>query len=408
MRLFWKMTSLVFGFAFVASTVVYAGGSSIYSRYGLGEIRFPTSVRLQGMGGVSIGPLSPTDVNRINPASWSVLSTVRLSGSYMYEGLSTTDGINSAYFTGGNFDGVLLAFPIAKDEGVTLSVGFTPFSDVGYEVKTPTTINDVKTDFIYSGSGGLSTGVVGLSYTPLNNLHLGASLNYLVGTIDNAVDVNFDNPEYVATSNVRSTNIKGVNFTLGTVYSGIRNFTLGAVFSTGSDLSASRETVIRHISTNTRDTIRSDDGTVHLPVAYGFGLSYLLKERYLFGVDYYTQDWNSFSAYGVKAPEIRSSRQFGVGMEILPGKEATSLWGRLAYRLGAFYNETYYQLKGEPLNELFFTAGIGVPVSHNARIDVSLAYGTRGTDVKGLQKDNIFRLSVGLSAGELWFVTKED
>ena len=57
---------------------------------------------------------------------------------------------------------------------------------------------------------------------------------------------------------------------------------------------------------------------------------------------------------------------------------------------------------------MFVTGGLGIPIGPEARLDVNLHLGTRGTTSNNLQRDTILRLTVGVSASEVWFMKVED
>ncbi len=410
------MLSVLAVFA-VATSSLYAGkGGSGYSRIGLGDIRYIPSTRSQGMGGITLALLSPTDISHINPASWTRLANTRIVGSFLYEGISTSDGLNSAYFGSGDFSGFLLAMPLSKSSGISFAIGFNPYSSVGYKVRTTGNQGGHDYQLMYGGTGGLSTGWLGLSATPFEDFHVGAMFNYIFGNISNAWDMTFTDSAFYSNENTRTTSFSGGNFTFGLIYTGLgkltgsnalNNLNIGFTLSTSCRPSARRDMVYRYISGY--DTTEAEEGTLTIPIAYGVGLSYLIKEKYLLGLDYYAQDWSSFESYGVKSPDIRNSYRISFGGEMLPEKEPSlPLLRRIAYRLGAYYNSSYYQVRNEPVNELFVTAGFGLPLFLDTRIDVALEYGVRGKTENLLQKDNIVRLSVSINAGEFWFVKRED
>ena len=57
---------------------------------------------------------------------------------------------------------------------------------------------------------------------------------------------------------------------------------------------------------------------------------------------------------------------------------------------------------------MFVTGGVAVPIGPNARLNIALQYGVRGTTSNGLQRDSYLRLNVGLTGSELWFVNFEE
>ena len=74
--------------AVIVSTLPLAAGSggSVYSRFGIGDLRFASSTRLFGMGGTGAAYRPAGSINDVNPASWSDISTVRFSATALYEG----------------------------------------------------------------------------------------------------------------------------------------------------------------------------------------------------------------------------------------------------------------------------------------------------------------------------------
>jgi hypothetical protein len=74
-------------------------------------------------------------------------------------------------------------------------------------------------------------------------------------------------------------------------------------------------------------------------------------------------------------------------------------------------NSSYLNVKGEAINEYFVTGGVGFPIfftpTSEARINVSLEYGIRGTTANALQKDSLTRLTISLNGSDTWFIPPE-
>ncbi|MBI1806712.1 MAG: hypothetical protein HYR76_06630 [Ignavibacteria bacterium] len=391
-------------------------GGSAYSRYGLGDIRFFNNDHSMGMGGASIAVLSTSAIDRMNPAGWSQINRTRFSVSVLYEGFSTSDNSRSAFLSGMAFNGFMVAVPIATDHGIVFGAGITPFSRINYNVITQKSQAGFLYDEEYIGDGGLSVGHVGLSATLAGDIHLGTKMNYYFGTLNYITRQTFPGGQYTNAEVIRSTKLSGVGVTVGAIYSGLRkvfnmptghSLNLGLVVSTASNLSADEERFFSYTTSTTlttRDTSMSPDGTIHLPFSWGGGLSYL-TDRYQLAADLYYQNWYQYSANGVNAAELRDSYRFGVGGEILPKRDQSAPFTqRIAYRLGFFYNSTYYRLRGEPINEIGLTTGFGLPIISETRLTIGAEYSFRGTTNQQLQKDKILRISFTLSGGELWFV----
>ncbi len=88
-------------------------------------------------------------------------------------------------------------------------------------------------------------------------------------------------------------------------------------------------------------------------------------------------------------------------MQILFGR-------RIVYRAGFAYNSTYYQINGVGINEFLVSGGLGLPMGPESQLNIGLQVGVRGSTDNHLQKDTIIRLSVAVSASEIWFLRFEE
>jgi len=402
-------------FVELSATVNSFGGNggSGYSRYGIGDIRYFLSSRAAGMGGGGIGVLANNSINRNNPAGLTPIGQTSYSLGFLYEGFSTTDGEKSGYFSGASFNGIQLAIPIMPTEGIVLSAGLVPYSNINYHVISPVTSPDLSYDVEYLGNGGLSMAHIGLSGTLVSDFHVGAKMNYYLGTLNYTTRQSFGNLNYSEV--LRSMELSGFGLTLGTIYSGLNKaiglssakmFTMGAVFTTTSYLTATEEKfyTYRMPSVLTRDTTTTNETKIKLPFSLGFGISYL-TERFLFACDVHYQNWKQITVDINTLEELRDSYRISVGGEFLARRDQSiSYFQRIPLRLGFFYNSSYYLIKGNPINEIGITGGFGIPIFGDTRIDIGAEYSFRGTTDQQLQKDKILRLSFTLNGGEIWFI----
>lgn len=400
-------------------------GGSGYSRYGFGDIRYIPTSDASGMGGAGLAIVSRNSLNYINPAAWARISSTEFTVSALYEGLSTTDGRSSAYLSGTDFDGLMLAVPISTDNGIVAAAGLVPYSTINYNIVTAVSQAGLDYTLSYYGEGGLSRGFLGLSWSPLNDIHTGAALNYYFGTLRHTITQAFYNALYNDAEDVRAAEARGIGFTFGAAYTGLgeilhmdttSSLSLGATFSTTSylTLSEDHEYSFTTGSTVNRDTIVYAERKIPVPFALGIGLAYS-TDRWLIAADVYYQRWGKlYSAGVVVAPSPRDSYRFSLGGEWLPRPEYTASFGqRIGYRLGTYYDESYYQVSGTPVNEIGFSAGIDLPIFHDVRFgDTRLAigaqYALRGTTDKYLQKDRILRISFTINGSEPWFIRPEE
>ena len=387
-----------------------ASGSS-YSRFGVGDlVRFGSS-RLDAMGGTGIALLGDGFINRLNPAGLAGITHTRISGGFEYSSFFSKDNHGSDRYSRGTFKGLAFAIPVDKGYGITLLLETSPYSNVNYALQQRDTI--VTQDFY--GTGGLSLLSFGGSITPVNKLSLGFKLNYLFGRIQQFGRFDFVDPTFLDSDISRSDFHSGFNLTAGAIYEGtgdllsapsLSPLALGFVISTPAKLSVNRESILT--TTESFDTTATSSGKVDIPLALGFGVSYLFDSRYYLTADVYLQNWESAKFFGSHPAEIRNSTRVGVGFESLPQRETETFWRRVAYRAGFYYNSTYYRINNKPVDEWFVTGGVGVPIGPDARIDIGLHVGFRGTTADNLQRDTIVRLTLSLSASEAWFMKLED
>ena len=407
---------LILGMA--AGTASAGNGGSAYTRHGVGDLWYGTSGRGTGMGGVGIAVLSPGIADPLNPATWGIVNRTQFSVSGFYEGFASTDQTGSTYLSNASFNGLMFALPLVSRWGIVLGAGITPFSRVNYDIVTPASQNGYDYTVEYQGDGGLSRGHIGISATPDSGLYLGATMNYYFGTIRNTLNQAIP-LQGVSAEDIRLTRFDGVGATFGLVFTGFgkllnlpagQSLNLGLILSTKSYLHSADERYFTYTAPllTTRDTVISPEGKTRLPLAAGGGIAFA-AERYSVAADLSYQNWNAFTVGGASPSDLRDSYRFGIGAELIPKRESSApFFQRLAYRAGFFYDASYYQINGQPINEIGLTAGFGVPIVADARLHFTAGYSFRGTTDQQLQKDRIVRFSVTLTAGELWFMHQQE
>ncbi len=194
---------------------------------------------------------------------------------------------------------------------------------------------------------------------------------------------------------------------LGGVSPILAPFSFGFAFTTGTNLTTTHR--YTYLFTDLRDTTQETEESFGIPTTIGFGIGFRPGDRFLLAADVMTQAWSTSQYKGKPAVGLRNATMIGVGMERTPAREAGQpLLDRLAYRLGAMYHQTYLSPNGDPINAWAVTAGIGVPVSADTRLNLAVEYGSRGTTDKNMIKDNIIRFSASLTISEQWFQHVEE
>jgi hypothetical protein len=405
---------LICAFPFIA----LAGGSS-FSQYGFGDlIRYGDS-RTYTMGGTGIALIDDGFINGLNPAGLARITNTRFSAGFEYDNFLSKDETGSSFYSTGGFQGLAFAVPISVDNGIVMSAEFTPYSKVSYGITSSLfdSLTQTLQNKTFYGSGGLSYIGLGLSASPFTTLHIGARLNYMYGSTHQYQTTSFDSTYLISTAFDRDTYYSGFTFTVGAIYEGIANllnvpalhsFTIGLTLTTASTLDADIQRTYPGTSYATGDSTVSEDGTAEIPLSIGFGLSYVIQNRYRVLGDVVSENWGSVKYFGIHPAELRNSLRTSLGFEALPAKDADTFLKRIVYRAGLAYNSTYYQINGIGINEFLVSGGLGLPMGPESQLNVGLQVGVRGSTDNHLQKDTIVRLSVAISASEIWFLRFEE
>jgi long-subunit fatty acid transport protein len=378
--------------------------------------------RASAMGVAGVALSGANAINSYNPAGLSQIQITRFAGDFSDTHYSSQDVNGSATYNVAAFQGVAFAFPIAHDYGIALSLELNPISSVRYGINynTTDTIYGERQISIY-GKGGLSSLSLGLSYSPFTALQTGIKVNYIYGRIEQYQNVTFTNSDLSSDEFDRSAYYSGVNFTIGLLYHGFQDIfdrpalaplTVGFVFSNASTFNVDEQRTYTSV-----DTTNTISGTSTFPYTLGLGLSYTWNDRYLLSGDVVFQNWGSskyFDADRVdilsdgQLAKIKNSTRVGLGVEIAPLHDASTYFSNIIYRFGVTYNSTYYNIGGNTIDEYDINGGLGIPIGPDTRLNVGLQFGVRGTLTDNLVKDTFLRLSVGISASELWFFKIEE
>ena len=446
------------GLILVSFLPAFSQDNSPYTRYGLGDLVPSTNVNSRSMGGISAGYTDFLSINFNNPASYSCFQTVReQSSKKMQYGRAILDvGVNIesrtlsepnniGKFTASNalFSHVQVGVPLRPNWG--LSFGLRPVTRVSYKVVSrerlvdPNTGQSIDTaQTLNEGNGGAYLASLGTGYKfnlgTYTALSLGVNGGYLFGNkdISSRRSIFNDSLEY-----------NSGNFETKTSYgnlfanAGLQFFTkvgkdlyltVGAYGNWKQELNA-RQDIIRETyffdenAGNTRldsVSVKTDvKGKITYPSNYtgGFVLEKEVnlsenKGGWLVGVDFSQNKWSEYRSYGQADPTVQDKWELRVGGQLRPVPKA-NYFSNVAYRAGFFIGEDYVEVQNK-LPLLGFTLGAGLPIRNYNRqtigqatiINLGLEFIKRGNN-DNLLKENLFRLSVGFSLSDFWFVRRK-
>lgn len=390
---------------------------SVYSKYGLGEVRSSKFARAMGLGSNGIGFYDNDYLSIVNPASLFKIRLARFESGAQVNSYSISDDNNSSFYSGTKFSGMQLAFPVEKDLGIVISAGLVPYTDINYEISSidESTVLDPHT-IDFKGEGGLSRLFIASSYKLPFDFVVGASFDYYVGRSEYSTVIKFDSKSTFHNASFRKDySYEGIGGTFGLLTSDlshifgtdiISDFRLGAVFGTGASL---RTDTVSNTDSQL-GLIAGAEGKTYtdLPIKYGLGLSFKINKDYSILFDYLQENWADYKYNDKNVSQLKNSSSFSGGFEYKnAAPSAGSFWEQAMYRGGLSYETTNLELNGEAINQFSLFAGASLPLGLDSYIDLGLQYGMRGTTKNKLLSENFLRFSVSLALGELWFLRQD-
>ncbi|MDX2130106.1 MAG: hypothetical protein SFU91_13815 [Chloroherpetonaceae bacterium] len=435
---FKKLFALIL-FTFSISDSGLAQQGSIYSRFGLGDIRYMPNSRTSGMGFAGSSFDDSLYINRLNPASLAFITSTRFSGDFTYNGYQATTGTSSSYQVMAGFEGLGFAVPVGP---AAISTGLYPYSSMSYFYSDRRNFNplnlpdsSVAYDYWDKGRGGLNLIPVAFGVTVFDNpsigrVNLGLSYNFVFGLLERTVENLFPQTDEIGirtgllnSRRINEDRINGQTFTIGlhavspTGWLSEKGTVLFSfAFTTASTMSVRNlqssvywlpTSPTRGVNSLTVDTVSTSDGEINLPSSLLFAFGYKTA-RFGIGLDAQFQNWSSFTFSGNDVSYARNSYRIGAGIEFFPSTEFRStFFEKMAYRAGVFYNQTEMGFSGGAVNEMGFTAGVSLPLQNEiSRADINFLLGTRGVAENGFLKETIFRVTLSLNFGEKWFIER--
>jgi len=397
--------------------------ASPYSRFGIGDLSDNNNAWNMNMGQLGIGVRSPYHVNYLNPASYAAFDSL----SFVFEGgfngqfVTLTSNVQTTSRNYASLGCLLFGMPVNK--WWKTSLGLVPFSDVGYNVENsynyPTTGRIVR---IYSGSGGINRLYWGNAFQLFKGFSIGANVSYLFGSMNREATVTFPDSAYAL--NFRESyfvTMNDLHYNFGAQYrTKIKNeifLNLGVVYAPSLSMAAKTDILantfmVSNLGTETpRDTLikqSGQTGRIIIPIMIGGGFSFEKTDKWMIGLDYQWQNWEKFRAFDL-SDSLVNSWHVSIGGEIIPKIDNyNNFLARMHYRLGFIYNKTYLQLRGQDISEYAFSFGIGIPLrGMKTMLNIGAEYGTRGNTSQGMIHESFFKVVVGFSIYERWFVKRK-
>ena len=395
--------------------------SSPYSRFGFGTINNSSYGKGDGMGGIGIGTRDSYQINTANPASYSSIDSLTFLMQFGIDSRFTYSQSGSVNNTRNNvnFNHLTFAFPIMK--WWASSFGLLPYASKGYSIISTSGTLDLLSSTSFTGTGTLTKIYWGNAFKLGKHLSVGANAFLLFGKMDDNAYIYYpnDNNSYDYLKNT-SLNAHGIGITGGLQYqfeTKKKNvFTFGATIEPKTNINSSyviheERALFRGSSTLSEvvDTIQHVESTnkgLQVPLSYGAGFSYIIKNKITVGADVYYQKWKEVQYLGAQQNFMSNSSRYSTGLEYVPNLYSIrSYWDRAEYRVGAFYENSFLTLNGTQLKTFGATFGIGLPMSRSrSKLNISCELGQLGTKSNNLIKETYGKITVHVLLWDRWFL----
>lgn len=409
-------------FMMVCTLSSNAQNSLPYSVYGIGSLYSNSNQIQMAIGGVSVPYSSPYFINSGNPASYMAFDSLSFvfNGSFYLRSGTLSSASLKQKTTDASLADLSLGFPVFKFWRTAF--GLVPFSKVSYEIhdeiiNQPNIAGRIVN--IYKGSGGLNKVFWG-NAVGYKNLSVGVNMQYLFGNIEKENQATFpDSVYFFNIGDKRTTYAHGITLDMGLLYKidlKKNNFlNIGLTFSPKQNISANTDRIIYRFKKDyakgvdiVADTINfkeGESGKIVIPMAVGFGLSYGEKNRWMAAADVKWQQWSNYKYLGVNGG-LNDNVRVSLGGEFRPMKGTIGkYWERIYYRAGFRFEKTYLTINNKPINDIAFSFGFGLPtIKSNSTFNLGFEAGTYGNAGEGSIRDNYFKISIGGSLQELWFL----
>ncbi len=379
------------------------GINSPYSRHGLGILADQNLGVNRQMGGLGYSLRSNNYINLLNPASFSAADsiTMLLETGFSIQNVNIAEGNVKKNFKNASFDYIAMQFRVVK--GVGISLGYLPYSNVGYSFSKKGSETNIESTTHFNGDGGIYQPFIGIGWAPSNNFSVGFMASYIYGNITHSSSQDFSDATINDNTQTTQIDLRSYKLDFGAQYSfkfqDKHNVRVGLTYSLGHDLNAKIK--------ETRPSKNIVYGSYKLPHTFGFGVLYDYNSNWKFGADYTYQKWSSSSFLGYDKGVDRS--KISLGAEYSANEYSRNILKRMNYRMGLFYSQPYCEVNNnEGCEELGASLGFSVPIinktNNRSTLHISGQVIRMRPKTAGLIEETYLRLNVGITFNESWFM----
>lgn len=342
---------------------------SFFSLQFLGVREETSDARARAMGVLGVGLEDPKTAATLNPANFGLLERMTLSVVAGASVHTARDGTLEDQRSDATFPHIRAALPLPGR--LVFSIGFVGLRNYRSEFVLPRqSVGPYTYHDNFDRSGSLYQVPLGLSRSITSRVHVGATVDFILGTVDEAWTVNSDS--LLALRTRRRDGMNGTSVTLGALVDPLEWLRLGVAWSPSATLDVETRTTIE--DGRIAGTPLRDDRTLssaRYPATFRGGASAQWGKKLVLTGDYLYRDWKDWDGrlYGAEAATAES--RVGGGLEIYPHRSPR--WRRFGYRVGVSHETWPYKLGGADITQTTVHFGSGFELRGGAgRLDVAI------------------------------------
>lgn len=403
---------------------------SIYSGFGIGAPATNNSSYTNGMGLSGVSQYNAFAPSFSNPAQWGRAEVTQAQVTMGLTNYNSSDNLSSAEYSQFTFENFQFVFPLLRNQ-LGASISFAPVTRSDFSRIERGTLSSAKfgntVEYASSilGTGGVNRFELGLGYQFNRNFSVGYAASAYLATLNREVTTFFSDPSFQPGNLPSSVNEQITGSTMGNRFGVFTQFyspfrendrlSISAAVNLAANMSTDRSVeTFRSVEgvserTELNQSSESRDGNINLPLEFNSGLTYYLNPYHSFSAEYLFQNWNQaeFSYNPTEEGYYTDRSKVGVGYQYQPfiNQQSSGFFSNFRYSLGATYDNGFLAISDEDIETIMFHAGLTIPSQRSrSSIDISINYGTRGTESNSLVKENIWGIKLSLNLAELMFL----
>ena len=304
-----------------------------------------------------------------------------------------------------------------------MSAGLIPFSHVGYKFGGSKSDKGLTWAETFTGSGSLTDVYAGISYDIWKKrLAVGANFGFLFGNFSHERNLIFSSSGSDNVQKYHRYDVRDLLMDFGVQYthplSKTEHVTVGATFSPSQQLHTTLYD-IQLVGGSTSSAYTVNDTIKNyrydMPNNYGVGVSYVKEDKLTLAADIKYEDWGD-CYFDNEQGLFKNRTRIGLGGEFIPAYRNKNYFGRINYRAGFHFSNSYLRIgrsaenagQGHGYKEYGASLGFGLPlVDNRSYLNLSFEYVKVHPEMKTMIDEQYFRFTLNYCFNEFWFFKRK-